>query len=208
MIAMARVKSENPETAFPATVQTPGQRESRESYALLLKRKTKPLWWEDYLELRARGLDWRKAAYVAWASAPTYKRWPKTLEQLAGDVLGLRSDRTIRKWKENNPDLEEMIAAFQVAPMMKHRRDVIDALITVAKLKKPEGHRDRRLFLEMTGDYKPRGALALTGEDGGPIEIDLETEYRQDMAELAEILMRASGQELPAESEIIGEADT
>src|SRR4030067_1029082 len=105
MIAMARGKSENPETALPAPVQTPGQ----------------------------------------------------------------RSDRTIRKWKENNPDLEEMIAAFQVAPMMKHRRDVIDALITVAKLKKPEGHRDRRLFLEVTGGYKPRGALAMAGGAGGAV---------------------------------------
>jgi len=165
-------------------------------------------WRDEYLVLRTEGWDWRKAAYIAWASSPAKERWPANQELLASNVLGLRSDRTIRKWKENNPDLEEMIAAFQVAPMMKHRRDVIDALITVAKLKKPEGHRDRRLFLEMTGDYKPRGALALTGEDGGPIEIDLETEYRQDMAELAEILMRASGQELPAESEITGEDDT
>ncbi|HJW90252.1 MAG TPA: hypothetical protein VJ436_06395 [Anaerolineales bacterium] len=188
---MARVKSDEPETAFPAAVQTPGQRMSREAYALLLERKSKPAWWQDYLELRAGGLDWRKAAYVAWASSPTRGRWPKTLEQLAADVLGLRSDRTIRKWKENNTELEDMIATVQIAPMLRHRRDVIDALVAVAKLKKPEGHRDRRLFLEMTGDYKPRGALALTGEDGGPIEIDLEMDYRRDMAELAAILMAA-----------------
>src|SRR3972149_1973543 len=180
MIAMARVKSEDPETAFPAPVQTPGQRESRESYALLLKRKTKPLWWEDYLELRARGLDWRKAAYVAWASAPTRARWPKTLEQLATDVLGLRSDRTIRKWKENNPDLEDMITLVQIAPMLRHRRDVIDALVAVAVRKDPEAHRDRKLFLEMTGDYKPRQVREMTGEGGGPID------FRETFGELSD----------------------
>ena len=180
MIAMARVKSEDPKTAFPATVQTPGQRESRESYALLLKRKTKPLWWEDYLELRARGLDWRKAAYVAWASAPTRARWPKTLEQLATDVLGLRSDRTIRKWKENNPDLEDMITLVQIAPMLRHRRDVIDALVAVAVRKDPEAHRDRKLFLEMTGDYKPRQVREMTGEGGGPID------FRETFGELSD----------------------
>jgi len=177
---MARVKSEDPETAFPAPVQTPGQRESRESYALLLKRKTKPLWWEDYLELRARGLDWRKAAYVAWASAPTRARWPKTLEQLATDVLGLRSDRTIRKWKENNPDLEDMITLVQIAPMLRHRRDVIDALVAVAVRKDPEAHRDRKLFLEMTGDYKPRQVREMTGEGGGPID------FRETFGELSD----------------------
>jgi len=180
MIAMARVKSEDPETAFPAPVQTPGQRESRESYALLLKRKTKPLWWEDYLELRARGLDWRKAAYVAWASAPTRARWPKTLEQLATDVLGLRSDRTIRKWKENNPELEDMITLVQIAPMLRHRRDVIDALVAVAVRKDPEAHRDRKLFLEMTGDYKPRQVREMTGEGGGPID------FRETFGELSD----------------------
>ena len=180
MIAMARVKSEDPKTAFPAPVQTPGQRESRESYALLLKRKTKPLWWEDYLELRARGLDWRKAAYVAWASAPTRARWPKTLEQLATDVLGLRSDRTIRKWKENNPELEDMITLVQIAPMLRHRRDVIDALVAVAVRKDPEAHRDRKLFLEMTGDYKPRQVREMTGEGGGPID------FRETFGELSD----------------------
>ena len=177
---MARVKSEDPETAFPAPVQTPGQRESRESYALLLKRKTKPLWWEDYLELRARGLDWRKAAYVAWASSPTRARWPKTLEQLATDVLRLRSDRTIRKWKENNPDLEDMITLVQIAPMLRHRRDVIDALVAVAVRKDPEAHRDRKLFLEMTGDYKPRQVREMTGEGGGPID------FRETFGELSD----------------------
>ena len=167
---MIKEKSEDPQTAFPAAVQTPGQLESREAYALLLKRKTKPAWWEDYLELRRGGLDWRKAAYVAWASSPTRGRWPKTIEQLAADVLGLRSDRTIRKWKENNPELEDMIATVQIAPMLRHRRDVIDALVAVAKRKDPEAHRDRKLFLEMTGDYKPRQVRELTGEGGGPID--------------------------------------
>ena len=165
-------------------------------------------WRDEYLVLRTEGWDWRKAAYIAWASSPAKERWPANQELLASNVLGLKSDRTIRKWRENDATIDDRVALMQIEPMMKHRRDVIEALVRVAMVPHPKAHQDRKLFLEMTGDYKPRGALALTGEDGGPIEIDLETEYRQDMAELAEILMRASGQELPAESEIIGEADT
>ncbi len=34
------------------------------------------------------------------------------------------------------------------------------------------GHPDRKLFLAMTGDYRPHGSLALTGKDGGPLEIE------------------------------------
>jgi len=187
-------KGDDASTAFPASEKTPGQRESRDAYAELLKRKTKPKWWQDYLEIRAEhGLDWRKAVWVAWESQPATGRYPKTLEELATHFMGLRSSRVIRKWRQNNPELDNLIAKLQAAPLLKHRRDVIDALIAVAKRKNPESHRDRKLFLEMTGDYKPRRAMELMGEDGGPIEImDLEAEYQKDMTEVIDKLNRGN----------------
>ena len=161
---------DDPETAFPASEATPGQAESRTAYAQMFEmvqrrvaeaalRQAKgeeltiPTWWAEYLALRAEGWDWRKAAFIAWAAQPVVGRWPETQEELAQQVLGLKSDRVICKWRNENPAIGERIEAMQVAPLMLHRRDVIEALIAVASLDSPSAHQDRKLFLEMTGDY-------------------------------------------------------
>lgn len=154
------------EGAFPASEETPGQEESRFAFGELQVRRGECPWWEDYLELRAEGWDWRKAAYIAWAASPAVGRWPGTQEELADRVLGLRSDRTIRKWREKDAGLEKRIETLQVAPLLRHRRDVIDALVTVARDPDPKSHPDRKLFLEMTGDYRPRQQTELTGKGG------------------------------------------
>ncbi|RPI64255.1 MAG: hypothetical protein EHM48_01150 [Planctomycetaceae bacterium] len=125
---------------------------------------------DDYLALRAEGWTWRKAALIAWSASPTKDRWPASQSELATQVLGLRSDRTIRKWREKDPGIDERISRAMVEPLMRHRRDVIDALVFVAKTEDPKAHPDRRMFLEMTGDYKPKGQMALTGENGGPVQ--------------------------------------
>lgn len=154
--------------AFPATEATPGQEESRIAFGNFQVKRSECPWWEAYLELRGEGWDWRKAAYIAWASSPARGRWPETQEELADKVLGLKSDRTIRKWRETHPGIDERIRQLQVAPLLLHRRDVIDALIAVAQDPDPKGHQDRKLFLEMTGDYKPRSwqQTEITGKDG------------------------------------------
>lgn len=160
-------------TRFPASKRTPGQAESRSSYQQFVDDRPEGLaWWDDYLELRAEGWDWRKAVFIAWASSPMRDRWPPTQEQLATDVLGLRTDRTIRKWRGKFPEIEERIVKLQAEPLMRYRRDAFQALVAVAITPEPSGHQDRKLFFEMTGDYRPRGTVALTGEDGGPIMIE------------------------------------
>jgi len=55
---------------------------------------------------------------------------------------------------------------------MHRRRDAFEALVAVATMPEPSAHSDRKLFFEMTGDYRPRGTVSLTGEDGGPIVIE------------------------------------
>lgn len=152
--------------AFPASKNTPGQAESRAAFELLRRneRVLGATWWDDYHELRNEGWDWRKAVYIAWAASPVIGRWPATQGELATVCLGMTSDRVIRKWKANEPGIEERIVLMQAEPLMAHRRDVIDALVEVARQADPKSHQDRKLFLEMTGDYTPRstGSVELT----------------------------------------------
>ena len=121
--------------------------------------------------MQVNGLDWRKAAYVAWASSPYKTRWPATLQGLCDEVLGC-SDRVVRKWRALNPALDKLVAQEQIAPLMLHRGDVIGALIAVATTPDSSAHSDRKLFLEMIGDYKPKSATTLTGPNDGPIKTE------------------------------------
>jgi hypothetical protein len=115
-------------------------------------------WMEDYSSLREAGWPWRVAAYIAWASSPKIGREPKTLADLA-NVLGLTSPRTIHHWRETNPAINEVIATLQAAPLMEHRRDVFDALVRSASDGDHRSNPDRKLFLEITGDYVPRAKV-------------------------------------------------
>jgi hypothetical protein len=99
---------------------------------------------------------------------------------MATRVLGLRGDRAIRKWRRLYPWIDEEIAYWQAAPLLAHRRDVFEALVTVARQKDPKAHPDRRLLLEMTGDYKPRQAVEQSGPGGGPIEFKRAEELSDD----------------------------
>ncbi len=153
-------------TAFPREANVPGQAESRSAYAGFAARQEECPWWEEYLQLRAEKWTWRQAAYIAWAASPATNRWPATQEALAHTVLGLRSDRTIRTWKKKRPEIERRIAELQVAPLLRHRRDVIEALVSVATTPDPKAHPDRKLYLEMTGDYHPRAPAQTPTGDG------------------------------------------
>jgi len=186
---------------FPASEQTPGQDVSRAQYATVREQLQRYAWYATYLELRAeeltladgrkRKLDWRKAVYVAWASTPARDRQPATQEELATRILGLRSAHTISAWKRDFPDLETLIIKQQAAPLFNHRADIYDALVQVASMVDPKAAADRKLALELLGDYKPRKALEVSGEDGEPLEV-----IRFDVSELsAETLRRLADAE-------------
>lgn len=118
-----------------------------------------PVWYEEYLRLMDGGRPWRVAAYIAWASVPKKKRWPETQEKLASDVLGLTSDRQIIKWRKKDPSIMDMVSSLQAATLLEHRADVFNALITSAVDPDYKSHQDRKLFLEITGDYVPSSKI-------------------------------------------------
>jgi len=138
-------------------VVTPEEAQRRSMVAKLAfqELKTQPKWYDEYLKLLDGGWPWRVAAYIAWAASPRGGRWPETQDKLASEVLGLTSDRQIATWRKRNPSISEVIAALQVAPMLDHRADVIEALIESAKDPDYKSHQDRKLFLEITGDFVP-----------------------------------------------------
>lgn len=158
------------ETLFPAGEGVPGQAESRRAYKEIAEQLKAHAWWQDYLLLRERGWDWRKAIYIAWAASPVLGRQPGTQDELATQVLGLGSDRVIATWRKREAAIDDTIAELQAAPLLRHRREIYEALVKVAIDPDPKAHQDRKLALELMGDYKPRSATEVTGKDGGPVE--------------------------------------
>ncbi|MFQ5433983.1 MAG: hypothetical protein ACE5FD_03820 [Anaerolineae bacterium] len=118
-------------------------------------------WLDDYWKLCARGYSWRIAVYIIWAALPKDKRCPKTQADLATQVLGLSSDRRIRQWRLNNPAIENEIRMLQVSALTKARADIINALIESAGNPDPRASADRKVALEMLGEYIPRQAIGL-----------------------------------------------
>jgi hypothetical protein len=162
---------DDPKTAFPASKDTPGQKESRTAYQILRDRLREYRWADTYLELRADGWDWRKAVYIAWASMPTQWRVPETQQELATQVLGLKSSHTISKWKRKFPEIEDAIVEQQARPLMEYRADAFHALGQVARMVDPRASSDRKLYFRMTGDFDPKQTMTVRGEKDEPIEV-------------------------------------
>jgi hypothetical protein len=118
-----------------------------------------PDWSEPYHRLLNAGLPWRIAAYVAWATMPKNHRWPETQDQLAMEVLGLTSDRSISTWRRKHPEIDQLIADMQAEAMLEYRPGAIHALGTVASDASYRANPDRRLLFEMTGDHVPRSKV-------------------------------------------------
>lgn len=116
-------------------------------------------WVERYRELLNAGWPWRVACYIAWASSPRIGRWPKTQDELARGVLGLTSDRVIATWRTKNPTIDQLVADWQALPLLEHRADVFRALARSASNPDHRSNPDRKVFLEMTGDYTPKARL-------------------------------------------------
>lgn len=148
--------------AFPASPATPGQQIARRSYRQLLEGKEMPNWWADFQMIRTEFphfRSWRIWVYIAWASQPMRGRKPATKQELAEQVLGC-TVRAIWKWEQKSygdlPGVTDAIAWVQASPLLRHRRDIFNALIAVATQHDPKAHQDRKLALEMLGDYRPK----------------------------------------------------
>ncbi len=128
-------------------------------------------WMDDYWALIGEGYTWRQAIYMLWLAQPFNKRQPKTQGELATTLLGLASDRVLREWR-NNPAFEARVARLTASVLVKHRANVFNALVASATNENPRNHADRRMFLEMTGDYVARQAVNI-GTASNPIaELD------------------------------------
>lgn len=134
--------------------------------------------------------DWRKHAYIAWASIPKSLRWPKTMSEFA-DLVGLTNTATIRKWRAKDPEISERIASLPKQLLSRHIADVMNALVAVASDPIPQAHQDRKLFLEITGQYNPKGALDIKGllgtvELDDPLDDDDQRSVEEILREAAE----------------------
>jgi len=116
-------------------------------------------WKNEYLDLRNGGWPWRQAAYIAWAASPKGNREPKTQDELAQKVLGLTSDRAISTWRKKNPMIDEMVALLQSAPLWEYRAEIYQALVENAAKADYKTHNDRKLALELMGDYVPASKI-------------------------------------------------
>lgn len=157
------------ETLFPASPAVQGQAASRRAYQQLLAGMERYPWWQDYKELTRRGWTWRHAVVIAWDASPLKSRYPATQEELATNVLGLTSDRSIAEWRKKYPEMADEVARMQSAPLWRHRRDIFEALAESASNPDPRNNPDRKLALELTGDYKSSNKVQLEGGET-PIE--------------------------------------
>lgn len=143
-----------------------------------------PTWFEQYQAMLTAGWPWRVSCYIAWAASPKGNRWPKTQEELAREILGLTSDRQIGTWRKKNPSIDEVIAILQAAPLMEKRADVFHALAASASDPDHRSNPDRKLFLELTGDYVPRTRVDL----GRPTDLeDLSQVPEEELRKMANL---------------------
>jgi ERCC4-type nuclease len=71
----------------------------------------------------------------------------------------LTSDRQISVWRKKNPTIDETVTLLQSAALFEHRADIYRAMINVATSDDYKGHADRKLALEILGDYVPTAKL-------------------------------------------------
>ena len=159
-----------------ATAPGPGENGLRGRQALdtyLATLEEQPSWktiYDDLLAERVEGpdgkaiprWDWRKALLITRRVVPKALRWPQTEAEFAR-LINIKSTRTIREWMRKDPEIEKRIAALPKQMLMEHVADVLDALVTVARMPIPQANQDRKMVLEMTGQYSPKGNVALDG---------------------------------------------
>jgi len=143
-------------------------------------------WYAEYIELTEH-FNWRIAAYIAWLASPRRGRKPQTQQEFA-ELVGLKSDRVIRDWRKKQPEIEKEIIRLQASPLLSHRRDIYEALVDGA-LDVAYGHQDRKLALELLGDYRPKG----------DVKVQMGFEFTAD--ELAEADRQLAAWEATQESE-------
>jgi len=138
-------------------------------------------WMDDYWDLLEEGYTWRQAVYMLWEAQPPDRRRPRYQNELATQVLGLTTDRVVSQWKAENPAMAARIARLTVSALAKARSRIIAALIESASDPNPRSHSDRKMALQMTGDYVDTQNVQV-----GPIQ-DLSRMSTEDLAAMAQL---------------------
>jgi len=150
----------------------PTSRRSREALRIFEANRANYGWWEDYAKLRDEEVDWRVAAYIAWAASPRRTRMPVTLRELATDVLNV-SASVVHRWRRMNPWIDKQVEEFGIGMLRRHQSDVIAAWIAAASNPDPKCFPDREAFLQKIGLYMPKQQTIFTGASNGPIGINV-----------------------------------
>ena len=147
----------------------------------------KPAWYTIYEDLMAEHIevdgklkqrwDWRKSLYIAWNVVPREARYPRTEQELAR-LMRLASTRVFRYWKEMDPEIVNRINGLPRQMLAAHAANVYQALVDVAVQPIPAAHQDRKLFLELVGQYQAK--IGVGGSDGGPIVIRVVYDQTED----------------------------
>ena len=124
-----------------------------------------------YKALIRQGWEWRKAAYIAWASLPRGERFPKTLDTDKdgnpgfSQIIGLSDASAIRDWRSKNKAIDAMVSRFSMQGLMEHIADVDKALVESASDSSYKNKPDRDLFYLRTGVIVPRAKVGISIED-------------------------------------------
>lgn len=140
-------------------------------------------WSDTYSALLEEGWEWRKAAYIAWASLPATTRQPKTVADFAG-MVGLRSAKAIRRWRMTNKAIDLQVQKLSLSNLLDSAPAVVEALIESASDSNYKSAPDRKLFFEMTGMYVPRSKLGLSVDEPDD-DANMSDMSREDLARLA-----------------------
>lgn len=127
------------------------------------------------------GWYWRDAAYIAWKSIPAKYRQPETAGEL-DELLGMGRGGMAKR-RQRNPAIDQRAARAIVSGQLFDAVDgVIEALIESASNPNYKHHPDRKLALEMTGQYSPKQSIDL---DVGQKAIDTSDLSEADLRRMA-----------------------
>jgi hypothetical protein len=119
------------------------------------KQAEKSGWLSAYLDLKAHGLNWKKAAFCAWFAAPKDVRRPKTQEKLA-KLLNYKSVQVFYSWRKKAWFRELGIDRLRESIFLQHLADIDRRTITDARgADGSAGVAARRLFYEQVDKARP-----------------------------------------------------
>lgn len=158
-------------------------------------------WFDTYLDLKAAGLHWKKAAFSAWYNAPKSSRQPGTMVQLA-ELLNYKSEQVFYKWKQADWFQELGIEQYRESIFTRYVADVDRKTIAAALTEDGSpGVAARKLFYEQAG--LDRQSLEITGRDGEEIKHKMIV----SSAEIAQLAKEAAAAAAEWERERFGDDD-